>query len=92
MCTRAFARNADDTAIIGTNSSTLASSLLENAVTHPERSLNTHFFNPALLMALVEVVPGPHTAEEPVEMLRELVAQGRLGKKTGGGFFSDPPR
>jgi 3-hydroxybutyryl-CoA dehydrogenase len=49
--------HADDTAIIGTNSSTLASSLLENAVTHPERFLNIHFFNPALLMALVEVVP-----------------------------------
>jgi 3-hydroxybutyryl-CoA dehydrogenase len=58
--------HADATAIIGTNSSTLASSLLESSVTHPERFLNIHFFNPALLMALVEVVPGPHTAEETI--------------------------
>ena len=58
--------HADDTAIIGTNSSTLPSSLLESAVTGPERFLNIHFFNPALLMALVEVVPGAHTAEETV--------------------------
>ena len=58
--------HADATAIIGTNSSTLASSLLERSVTHPERFLNIHFFNPALLMALVEVVPGPHTAEETI--------------------------
>jgi 3-hydroxybutyryl-CoA dehydrogenase len=58
--------DADATAIIGTNSSTLASSLLESSVTHPERFLNIHFFNPALLMALVEVVPGPHTAEETI--------------------------
>jgi 3-hydroxybutyryl-CoA dehydrogenase len=58
--------HADDTAIIGTNSSTLPSSLLESAVTHPERFLNIHFFNPALLMALVEVVPGPHTAEDAI--------------------------
>jgi 3-hydroxybutyryl-CoA dehydrogenase len=57
---------ADVTAIIGTNSSTLSSSLLANAVTRPERFLNIHFFNPALLMALVEVVPGPHTAEESI--------------------------
>jgi 3-hydroxybutyryl-CoA dehydrogenase len=57
---------ADATAIIGTNSSTLASSMLVDAVTHPERFLNIHFFNPALLMALVEVVPGPHTAEDAV--------------------------
>jgi len=58
--------HADAAAIIGTNSSTLASSLLESSVTHPERFLNIHFFNPALLMALVEVVPGPHTAEDAI--------------------------
>src|SRR5580700_950416 len=58
--------HADDHAIIGTNSSTMPSSLLEDAVTHSERFLNIHFFNPALLMALVEVVPGPHTAENTV--------------------------
>jgi len=58
--------HADDSAIIGTNSSTLASSLLESAVTNPERFLNIHFFNPALLMTLVEIVPGPHTAEQTV--------------------------
>jgi 3-hydroxybutyryl-CoA dehydrogenase len=58
--------HADDTAIIGTNSSTLPSSLLEDSVTHSERFLNIHFFNPALLMALVEVVPGAHTSEEAI--------------------------
>ena len=58
--------HAADTAIIGTNSSTLGCSLLEVAVTHPERFLNIHFFNPALLMALVEVVPGPRTAETTI--------------------------
>jgi 3-hydroxybutyryl-CoA dehydrogenase len=57
---------ADDAAVIGTNSSTLPSSLLVSAVTHAERFLNIHFFNPALLMALVEVVPGPHTAEDAI--------------------------
>jgi 3-hydroxybutyryl-CoA dehydrogenase len=58
--------HAHATAIIGTNSSTLASSMLVDAVTNPERFLNIHFFNPALLMALVEVVPGTHTAEDAV--------------------------
>jgi 3-hydroxybutyryl-CoA dehydrogenase len=58
--------HAADTAIIGTNSSTLPCSVLEMAVTHPERFLNIHFFNPPLLMALVEVVPGPNTAEATV--------------------------
>ena len=63
---RADLRARRATAIIGTNSSTLGSSLLASSVTHPERFLNIHFFNPALLMALVEVVPGPHTAEESI--------------------------
>jgi 3-hydroxybutyryl-CoA dehydrogenase len=69
---------ADVTAIIGTNSSTLPSSLLESAVTHSERFLNIHFFNPALLMALVEVVPGPHTAEDTV--LRAMDFARAIGK------------
>ncbi len=65
VCAR-ICEHADDTAIIGTNSSTLPSSLLEDAVTHSERFLNIHFFNPALLMALVEVVPGAHTSEDSI--------------------------
>ncbi len=64
--------HADDTAIIGTNSSTLASSLLNDAVTHANRFLNIHFFNPPLLMALVEVVPGPHTSEEAIGRAMEF--------------------
>jgi 3-hydroxybutyryl-CoA dehydrogenase len=64
--------HADDTAIIGTNSSTLASSLLGDAVTHADRFLNIHFFNPALLMALVEVVPGPQTSEEAISRAMEF--------------------
>ena len=35
-------------------------------MTHSERFLNIHFFNPALLMTLVEVVPGPHTSEDTI--------------------------
>jgi 3-hydroxybutyryl-CoA dehydrogenase len=70
--------HADDTAIIGTNSSTLASSLLEQSVTRSERFLNVHFFNPALLMTLVEVVPGPHTAEDTI--LRAMDFARAIGK------------
>jgi len=67
-----ISEHADEDAIIGTNSSTLGSSLLEDSVSHPERFLNIHFFNPALLMTLVEVVPGPHTAEVAVDHAMEF--------------------
>jgi 3-hydroxybutyryl-CoA dehydrogenase len=70
--------HADDIAIIGTNSSTLASSLLEESVTRSERFLNIHFFNPALLMTLVEVVPGPHTSEDTI--LRAMNFAREIGK------------
>lgn len=64
--------HADENAMIGTNSSTLGASLLEDSVSHPERFLNIHFFNPPLLMTLVEVVPGPHTSDTTVVRAMEF--------------------
>jgi 3-hydroxybutyryl-CoA dehydrogenase len=58
---------ADEQAIIGTNSSTLPSSLFADVVPEPRRLLNIHFMNPAMVMPLVEVVRGPHTAPQTVE-------------------------
>lgn len=59
-------------AIYGSNSSYLVSSVFADAVRHPERVANFHFFNPALIMELVEVVQGPHTARETVDVLMEF--------------------
>lgn len=64
--------HAGDDAIVGTNSSTLPSSLFEDCVRRPERLLNIHFFNPALVMQLVEVVRGPHTSAETVEQAMDF--------------------
>jgi 3-hydroxybutyryl-CoA dehydrogenase len=63
---RRISEHVKDDVIIGTNSSTLPSSLLAECVQRPERFLNVHFFNPPLQMPLVEVVRGPHTAEATV--------------------------
>ena len=62
-----IADHARDDAIIGTNSSTLPSSMFAGSIRNPERLLNVHFFNPALVMQLVEVVRGPHTDASAVE-------------------------
>jgi 3-hydroxybutyryl-CoA dehydrogenase len=53
-------------AVIGTNSSTLPSSLFADVVPNAERLLNVHFMNPAMVMPLVEVVRGAHTSEQTV--------------------------
>jgi 3-hydroxybutyryl-CoA dehydrogenase len=63
----AIGRHAGAEAVIGTNSSTLPSSMFEDAVPNPARLLNIHFMNPALVMPLVEVVRGAHTSDATVE-------------------------
>ena len=44
--------------ILATNTSSLAVTAIASAVDKPERVLGAHFFNPAPLMPLVEIVPG----------------------------------
>ena len=68
-----------DDVIIGTNSSTLPSSLFADGVRAPQRLLNVHFMNPALVMPLVEVVRGEHTADPVVS--RALAFATAIGKK-----------
>lgn len=56
--------------VLATNSSNIVSSKLADVTEHPERLLNIHYFNPALVMELVEIVRGPHTGDEAVEIAR----------------------
>jgi len=51
-------------AILATNSSAIVSSKIADATKRPGKVLNLHFFNPALVMKLVEVVQGPHVSDE----------------------------
>lgn len=61
------------TAIIGSCSSTFSPSALQAAVPDPERFLMTHWLNPAEIIPLVEVVPGPRTREDAVERMLDLL-------------------
>ncbi|WP_202854135.1 3-hydroxyacyl-CoA dehydrogenase family protein [Streptococcus suis] len=58
--------------ILATNSSFMVSSLFKDAVREPELLANFHYFNPALVMKLVEVVKGEHTSMETVERLMDF--------------------
>ena len=68
---------ADD-AIVASGSSTISPSHLADAVTRPERFLIAHWLNPAHIIPLVDVVPGPATARATVE--RTLALLESLGK------------
>jgi 3-hydroxybutyryl-CoA dehydrogenase len=61
------------TAIVASTSSTISPSHLTDAVDRPERFLVVHWLNPAHIIPLVEVVPGPHTAPSTVEATLQLL-------------------
>jgi 3-hydroxybutyryl-CoA dehydrogenase len=59
--------------ILASNTSSLSITQLAAQITHPERVAGLHFFNPAALMKLVEVVKGEYTGEETVQSLVGIV-------------------
>ena len=61
-----------DDAVLATNTSSLSITAIAGACKKPERVVGMHFFNPAPLMSLVEVVPGLDTSEEVKESVVAL--------------------
>ena len=64
---------AADDAILGTNTSSLSVTELGSFVPDPARFCGLHFFNPAPVMALVEVVRAIHTSDATVDRARAFV-------------------
>lgn len=60
-------------AVIGSNTSNIRITDLAESVTNPERVLGIHFFNPAVLMKLVEMVMGEKTATTTVEKVEKAL-------------------
>ena len=54
-------------AVLATNTSALSVTEIAAATSRPERVVGMHFFNPAPLMPLVEIVRAELTADEPFE-------------------------
>ena len=61
--------------VFATNTSSLSVSDIQAQVIHPERVVGMHFFNPAPLMKLVEVVKGNQTTNEVAETIMQLCKQ-----------------
>lgn len=65
--------------IYASNTSSLSITQLAAGLPHPERVAGLHFFNPAPLMKLVEVVKGKNTAEEvTTQLVRFTKALGKV--------------
>lgn len=62
----------DSEVIFATNTSSLAVTDIARQVMHPERLAGMHFFNPAPVMKLVEVVTTPYSNTHTIQTLVEL--------------------
>ncbi len=56
-----------ETAIIASNTSALSISEMASATKRPSKVIGMHFFNPAHVMKLVEIIPGLETSQETVD-------------------------
>jgi 3-hydroxybutyryl-CoA dehydrogenase len=71
---------APRSAIFASNTSGLPITRIAEHMAHPERAATAHFWNPAHLMPLVELVKGERTSESTLEKLRQVL--GSAGKRT----------
>jgi 3-hydroxybutyryl-CoA dehydrogenase len=65
--------------ILATNTSSIPITQISAQISHPERVVGIHFFNPAHIMKLVEIVRGAHTSEETSQKAFEFVKS--IGKQ-----------
>jgi len=59
--------------VLASNTSSLSITSISAACKKPERVIGIHFFNPATLMPLVEIIPGIATSNEITQSCKELV-------------------
>ncbi len=64
--------------IFATNTSSLSVSAMQEKIPFPQRVIGMHFFNPAYIMKLVEVVKGTQTNDEVVSALFDICQ--KMGK------------
>jgi len=64
--------------IFATNTSSLSVSAMQEKIPFPQRVIGMHFFNPAYIMKLVEVVKGKQTNDEIVNAVFDVC--NRMGK------------
>lgn len=59
--------------VLASNTSSLSITSIASACKKPERVIGIHFFNPATLMPLVEIIPGIATDEALAELCKALI-------------------
>lgn len=63
-----------NTCILASNTSSLSIASIGSALKKSDRMIGIHFFNPAPLMPLVEIIPAVQTSDETVEIVTNLIS------------------
>ncbi|MDP6365985.1 MAG: 3-hydroxyacyl-CoA dehydrogenase NAD-binding domain-containing protein [Nitrospinota bacterium] len=79
---------APDRTIFASNTTSLSISEMAAATSRPDKVVGMHFFNPPVVMKLVEIMPGIGTAPETVDAVSELART--LGKQPVQARFDSP--
>lgn len=85
-------RYAKGEALLGSNTSTLDIDQIASATGRPESLIGLHFFSPAHVMKLLEVIRGPRTSKETIQ--RAMALGSRINKvpvlvRTCNGFVGN---
>ena len=78
----------EDNCIIASNTSSLSIASIASACNKPDRVVGIHFFNPAPLMPLVEIIPSVQTSEKTLNSAKSIIDEWRkvtvIAKDTPG--------
>jgi 3-hydroxybutyryl-CoA dehydrogenase len=87
---RALSEIVDQQCVLASNTSSLLVTAIAPAASHPERVVGMHFFNPAPIMALLEVVAGEQSSERALALAHatgEAMGKTVIRASDGPGFL-----
>ena len=62
----------DEETVLGTNTSSLSVAKIGAVLSHPERLIGLHFFNPVHIMKLLEVISHPLNSQNVIEQIKQF--------------------
>ena len=68
-------KSAPEHAVLASNTSSMSITEIASITRRPEKVVGMHFFNPAVVMKLVEVIKGDKTNEETMQLTHDLAAR-----------------
>src|SRR5271155_462977 len=87
---RALSEIVGERCVLATNTSSLLVTAIAAAASHPGRVVGMHFFNPAPVMRLLEVIAGVESSEDALALARatgEAMGKTVIDAKDGPGFI-----